>query len=98
MANDRVVLYSAMLTLGSTVGKSMLPSKYGGQSGLPSPRLLFGSALTFTGLAILADFKPELANPLSAAIAVTAVTWYGLPLMEQYMFVNQEQDKSNANR
>lgn len=84
MDSDKVVLTSAMVTLGSTVGASMLPSKYGGKGELPTPRLLFGTAIAFTGLSILADFRPELGGPLAFAVAVTAATYYGFPLLERY--------------
>lgn len=84
MDTDRIILTSAMVTVGSTVGTSILPEHYGGQGELPSFRLLIGSALTFTGLSMLGEFAPEPAAGLAAAIAITALTYYGIPLLEKY--------------
>lgn len=84
MTGDRVVFTSAMLTLGSTVGYSVTPIEYGGKGEAPSPKLLIGTSLSFLGLSILNDFAPNLASPLSLAIAFTALTYYGLPILETY--------------
>lgn len=81
---DKIVLTSAMVTLGSTTASAIMPEKYGGRSELPSMQLIFGSALAFTGLSILADFAPGIAGPLSACVAMTALTAYGIPIMERY--------------
>lgn len=82
MAN--VVLNSALVTIGSTMGAEMLPTKLGGKGEMPSPRLLFGTAITFTGVSMLADIAPGIANPLAICIALTALTYYGLPLLINY--------------
>lgn len=82
---DRVVLTSAMLTLGSTVAASVAPKEVGGNGSLPSPKLLIGTSLAFIGLSMLADFAPHFAGPLSGAIAVTALTYYGIPLADNWM-------------
>lgn len=85
MTADKVVLNSAIVTMGSTMAASVLPESYGGQGGLPSPRLLVGGGLTFVGLSILGDIVPAVARPLSAAIAVTALMYYGIPIADNYM-------------
>lgn len=83
MANsDTVVLGSALLTLGSTTAASILPKEVGGQGALPGPRLLFGTALTFVGLSFLGSFAPAVGKGLAVAIALTAVTYYGVPLAD----------------
>lgn len=75
---------SAMLTFASTVGASVLPATVGGKGTLPEPRLLIGGALTFAGLSMLSDFAPGIAAPLSAGIALTALTFYGVPLIDNW--------------
>lgn len=80
----KAVLYSTMITLGSTVGASVLPKDYGGRGELPAFRLLFGSALTFAGLGIMADIAPGVAVPLAVVIAVTAFTYYGIPILDNF--------------
>lgn len=85
MANaDNTILSAALITITSTVSASVLPSKYGGKGELPSPRLLVGTGLTFFGLSILGDVAPAIAAPLSAAIAITALTYYGIPVLDNY--------------
>lgn len=81
---DKIVLTSAMVTLSSTMAASVLPTKYGGQGELPSPRLLIGTGFTYFGLSILGDLAPAVAGPLAAAIAITAVTYYGAPLLDNW--------------
>jgi hypothetical protein len=81
---DKVVLTSAIVTLGSTTAASLLPKDIGGQGSLPAPKLLFGTALTFMGLSFTADFAPQVAKPLAAAIAITALTYYGMPVMDNW--------------
>lgn len=84
MKTDKIILSSMMVTLSSTMAANVLPDKYGGKGQLPSPRLLIGTGLTYFGLSILGDVAPEVAGPLAAAIAVTALTYYGIPLMDNW--------------
>jgi hypothetical protein len=86
---DKVVLTSALVTLGSTVTASAAPEKLGGKGELPHPRLLIGGGLTFFGLSILADFAPAIAKPMAVAIAVTALTYYGMPVVNK-VFTDKE--------
>lgn len=81
MNADRVVMTSALVTASSTVGFSAAPKKWGGEGEFPSPRLLVGAALTFFGLSVMAEFAPKVAGPLSVCIAVTAFTYYGMPVL-----------------
>ena len=62
----------------------MLPKDLGGRGELPSARMLIGTGVTFLGLSILADMAPQVAVPLSAAVAITALTYYGIPIGERY--------------
>lgn len=82
MEADRVVLTSAIVTLGSTVSASVAPASLGGHGQFPHPRLLIGTALSFFGLSVLADIAPGIAAPLSAAVAITALTYYGIPILD----------------
>jgi hypothetical protein len=84
MDTDKAILSSALVTLGSTVSASVLPTKYGGKGDLPAPRLLIGTGLTFFGLSLLGDAAPSIAGPLALAIAMTAFTYYGLPVLDNY--------------
>lgn len=90
---DSAILTAATVTLGSTVAASAMPEKYGGEGKLPSARLLFGTAISFIGLSMLADAQPKIAVPLAAAIAVTASTYYGIPIMEAYFTNNTMKGK-----
>jgi hypothetical protein len=82
---DKVVLTSAILTLGSTVAASTLPEQYGGEGKLPEAKMLIGSSLTFMGLSMAADFAPAVVSPLSMAIAFTALTYYGIPILDNWL-------------
>lgn len=84
MKTDKVILSSMMVTLSSTMAASVLPERYGGQGELPSPRLLIGTGVTYFGLSILGDFAPAVAGPLAAAVAITALTYYGVPMMDAW--------------
>jgi hypothetical protein len=76
------VLPAAILTLASTTAAHVLPISVGGKGELPPPRLLIGTSLTFIGLSMLDDPYPRLAGPLSLVIAVTALTYYGVPIAD----------------
>lgn len=81
MANtDTVLLTSAIVTLASTTAASAMPKDKGGHGELPKPRLLFGTALTFVGLSFLGGVAPQVAKPLAFCVAMTAFTYYGLPV------------------
>ena len=84
MDADKTVLTSMMVTVGSTVAFSVTPESLGGRGDLPAPLLLIGTGLTFFGLSILADAAPTVAAPLSVAIALMALTYYGIPLVNRY--------------
>jgi hypothetical protein len=81
--SNSVIMSSAIVTLGSTTAASMLPKEYGGKGEIPSPKLLIGTSLSFLGLSILGGFAPQLANPLSIAMAFTALTYYGFPVLNK---------------
>lgn len=84
MNTDKIILSSMMVTLSSTMAANVLPEQYGGKAQLPAPRLLIGTGITYFGLSILGDVAPEMAGPLALAIAVTALTYYGIPLMDNW--------------
>lgn len=84
MDTDKAVLTSALVTVGSTVAFSAAPESLGGKGELPHPRLLIGAGLTYFGLSILGEFAPTIAKGLSLSIALTALTYYGLPLLTNY--------------
>lgn len=95
MNTDKVILTSMMVTLSSTMAASTLPEKYGGKGTLPTARLLIGTGLTYFGLSIMGDITPAVAGPLAAAIAVTAVTYYGFPLVDNWF--NDKTTPANRN-
>jgi hypothetical protein len=80
---DKVVLTSALVTLASTTAASAMPQSAGGQGEFPHPRLLIGTGITYFGLSILADLAPAVSTPLSVILALTAVTYYGFPILEK---------------
>lgn len=84
MKAQRIILMAALVTIGSTVGASIMPEDKCGRGQFPSPRLLFGSALAFAGLTIAGDFVPRIAAPIAASIAITSLTYYGLPVLDAY--------------
>lgn len=84
MTPENAVLTSAMVTLGSTVGASIMPESMGGQGQLPSPKLLISTGLTFIGLSIITEMAPSIGVPLSACVALTALIWYGIPILDKY--------------
>ncbi len=61
-----------------------MPTDKGGHGQLPSTQLLIGTGLAYFGLSILADVAPSVAKPLAACIAVTAVTYRGIPVADKY--------------
>jgi hypothetical protein len=91
MDSDKVVLTNALLTLGSTVATSVLPAEMGGQGALPSPKLLIGTGLTFFGLSVLVDIEPAVGVPLTWCVGLTALMWYGIPILDKSMGVNPTQ-------
>ncbi len=95
MNADKIILSSMMVTVSSTMGASILPEKYGGRGMLPSPKLLVGTGLTYFGLSILGDMAPAIAGPLAAAIAVTALTYYGVPVLDNW--INDKTDPTTRN-
>lgn len=86
MASDpgRVVMNAALITLTSTTAASVLPESYGGKGEVPSFRLLFGTALTFAGLSMMAEPLPGLVVPLAITIATTAFIYYGIPILDKF--------------
>lgn len=83
MNTDKVVLNSMLVTVSSTVAASLAPTSLGGKGEFPAPRLLIGTGITYMALGILADAAPAIAGPLSIAIALTALTYYGLPILDK---------------
>lgn len=84
MTADRAVATSAAITLLSTTAAALAPAEYGGRGELPAIKTLFGTALTFTGLSVMADFAPAVAKGLALAVLVTALTYHGLPVLNAY--------------
>lgn len=89
--SDTTILTAALLTTGSTVAASVLPhtrnmSPAGcvcEKGDLPSFRMLLGQALVFTGLGMIAPGAPKLAGSFALVIAFTALTYYGLPILDE---------------
>ena len=96
MNADKAIFTSAVITLGSTVGASVLPKDMGGHGKLPAAKLLIGTGLTFTGLSILGDLAPSIATPLAASIAITVLLYYGVPLLDKN-FTQAHQANTPAN-
>lgn len=85
---DKAVMSAAFVTLTSTTAAAILPEEYGGRGELPTAKLLIGTSIAFMGLAILGDIAPQVATPLAASVAVTALTFYGIPLADCYFTGN----------
>lgn len=73
-----------MVTFGSTVAFTAAPESLGGKGELPAPRLLIGTGLSYFGLSILGDIAPRVATGLAIAMAMTALTYYGVPIANNY--------------
>jgi hypothetical protein len=80
---DTVILNSMLVTVASTVSASLAPTSIGGMGEFPSPRLLIGTGITYIGLGILGDIAPGIARPLSVALAITALGYYGVPILDK---------------
>jgi len=93
MPPDKAVFTAMAVTLTTTTAASILPSDMGGQGKLPPARLLIGTSFTFMGLSILTDLAPKVGVMLAASIAVTAVTYYGVPLADAYFTGNKPTKK-----
>lgn len=91
MNADKAILTAGIVTAGSVIGSTVIhPTDDHGQplrghSASLTPRLLIGTGLAFTGLSILGQFAPGIAVPLSITVAVTALMWYGIPVLETAM-------------
>jgi hypothetical protein len=85
MNTDHAILMAGLVTAGSTVGSAVLPIDKGGKDIGITPRLLIGTGLTFTALSVLGEFAPGVAVPLSVTVAITALMWYGIPVLEATM-------------
>jgi hypothetical protein len=85
MNTDHAILMAGLVTAGSTVGSAVLPIDKGGRDIGITPRLLIGTGLTFTALSVLGEFAPGVAVPLSVTVAITALMWYGIPVLEATM-------------
>lgn len=96
MNTDKIILSSMMVTVSSTMAASFLPDKYGGKGELPTPKLLVGTGLAFFGLSILGDIAPAVAGPLATAVAVTALTYYGVPVLDNWL--NDKTDPKTRNK
>lgn len=94
MDTDKIILMSSTVTLASTLAHSMLPDEYGGKGELPSARLLIGSSMAFIGLSILGAGAPRLATGLSITMAVTAATYYGIPLANGFFNPSERPGKT----
>jgi hypothetical protein len=81
---DKAILTSAIVTLTSTTAGTMLPARLGGKGELPKPKMLIGAAFTFMGLSIIGDIAPKVGVGLAASVAVTALTFYGVPIADTY--------------
>lgn len=90
----KAVAYSALFTASIVTLNSMVPvpedkkirDKYPelGRGTFPSMRTLIGLGVTATTLSIGAEFAPELAGMLAVTLAFTALTFYGIPLLDSY--------------
>lgn len=85
---DKVVVTAGTITLLSTTAHHILPGNMGGLGELPPTRLLFGTALAFMGISMLADPAPDVAKGLSLIIMYTALAQYGIPMLTTYLDSN----------
>jgi hypothetical protein len=83
VTTDKVILNSMLVTVASTISASLAPERMGGKGEFPPPRLLIGTGLAYMGLGILGDIAPGVAKPLAITMAVTALTYYGLPVLDK---------------
>lgn len=83
--SDSGILTAGLITLGSTTAASVLPASMGGKGELPAVQLLIGTSLAFFGISALNEVAPAIANPLAAAVAITAFIYYGGPMIQNYL-------------
>lgn len=79
--SDKAIATCAFVTLGSTFGASVAPKEYCGNGKVPDFKLLIGTSLTFLSLSIMDNFSPKIATLLSASLALTAFSYWAVPVM-----------------
>lgn len=82
---DQLILTSAIVTAGSTVAGQVLPSDLGGKGHLPSPRILIGTAVAFTALAMLAAWAPTLAGMWALLILTVSLLHNAAPILNKVL-------------
>lgn len=82
---DSLIFASAVVTAGSTFGRTMLPKESGGKGTMPSPRLLIGTAVAFTALSLLAPFAPNFAGMWALLILTVSLLDNGAPLLDKFL-------------
>lgn len=80
-----LVLTSALVTAGSTVGRQMLPAELGGKASMPGARMLIGTAVAFTALSMLATFAPNFAGAWALLIMTIAILDNGAPILNKFL-------------
>lgn len=77
---SRLVLISGTTTFASVFLGQAAPTEIGGKGKFPAPKIFVGTAVAFFGLSSMAEIAPDVAGGLAAAIMVTALIQYGIPL------------------
>lgn len=82
---NSLILTSAIVTAGSSFGRTMLPEDLGGKGELPSARQVIGTMVAFTALAMFAPFAPNFAGAWALLIMVVALLDNGAPLLNKFL-------------
>ncbi len=91
---NRLILISGTATFASVFFGQVAPKDVGGKGEFPKAKIFMGSAVAYFGLSAMAEIAPEVAGGLAAAIMVTALTQYGLPLAFN-VFTDEKYDTAN---
>jgi|SRR5215472_597782 len=84
MESDSVVITSAFVGMGSTIGGSLAT-----KSSLPPNRMIIGGFFAFMGCGLIAEFSDEVGAGLAVLIAGTMFIMYGLPAINSVLNTNK---------
>lgn len=90
---NSLILTSAFVTAGSTMARSMLPESQGGRAELPAPRIVIGTAVAFTALAMMAPFAPNFAGMWALLMMVVSLLDNGAPLLNSFLGITKQKGK-----
>lgn len=84
-SSENLIFTSALVTAGSTFGRSMLPEDVGGKGELPSARQAIGLMVAFSVLSLLAPYAPNFSGMWAILLMTIAFLDNGAPLLDKFL-------------